>query len=149
MAMEPRSQGAWLGTLERRGFRALNAVSGPLVRRGFGSPCLTPWGLVVLEHTGARSGRRYASPLWAIRVGRRVVVTTYRTTRSHWLRNLERRPETFLWIHGERRPVRAQVLDPSRRDGADRRVERVARPLRPAVRVLLAAGFAVSVLEPA
>jgi hypothetical protein len=85
----------------------------------------------------------------AIRMGRRVVVTTYRTGRSHWIRNLEDRPRTHLWMNGERRPVRAHVLNSSRRHEPDGMAERVARPLRPAVRALMAAGFAVTVLEPA
>ena len=147
--MDTRSESAWMETLERQAFRPLNAVARPLIRRGFGSPCLTPWGLVVLEHTGERTGRKYASPLWAMRMGRRVVVTTYRTRRSQWIRNLKHQPNTHLWMNGERRPVRAHVLDSSRRHEPDRMAERVARPLRLAVRALVAAGFAVSVLEPA
>lgn len=140
---------SWTDKLERRAYRALNSVVRPSIQRGFGSPCFTPWGLVVLEHTGRRTGRTYTSPLFAMRAGRRVVVTTYRTERSHWIRNLKHQPKTHLWMNGERRPVRAHVLNSSRRHEPDGMPERVARPLRPAVRALVAAGFAVSVLEPA
>jgi hypothetical protein len=84
-----------------------------------------------------------------MRTGRRVIVTTYRTTRSQWTRNLKHQPTTHLWINGERRPVRAHVVDSSQHREPDGMAERIARPLRPAVRALVAAGFAVSVLEPA
>ncbi len=100
--------------LERGLFRAVNAVAGPLVRRGLAGPCVTPLGLVVLEHTGRSSGRTYASPLLALRLGRRVVVTTVRDARSQWVRNLEAEPEAHLWLNGRRRAVRAEVL---RREG--------------------------------
>ena len=86
---EPASEAASTGTLQRQAFRVLNAVVRPSIRRGFGSPCLAPWGLVVLEHKGRRTGRTYESPLLALRIGRRVVVTTYRKERSQWVRNLE------------------------------------------------------------
>ncbi len=146
--MATKYEVSWTDKLERQAFRALNSVVGPSVQRGFGSPCITPWGLVALEHTGRRTGRTYTSPLLAMRMGRHVVVTTYRSERSNWIRNLEDRPKTHLWMNGERRPVRAHVLNSSGHE-PDGTVERVARPLRPAVRALLAAGFAVSVLEPA
>lgn len=134
-------------SIQRRAFRALNAVARPSIQRGFGSPCLTPWGLVVLEHTGRKSGKEHASPLLALRLGSRVVVTTFRTERSHWVRNLEKQPEAHLWLNGERRAVRAIVLQGDAESGAARArlSDRVWRP----VRALLAAGFAVSVLEPA
>ena len=147
--MTTMHEASWTDTLERQAFRTLNAVVRPSIQRGFASPCLTPWGLVVLEHTGRRTGRKYTSPLWAMRIGRRVVVTTYRTERSHWIRNLKHQPKTHLWMNGERRPVRAHLLNSSRRHDPDGMAGRVARPLRPAVRALVAAGFAVSVLEPA
>ncbi len=149
MTVMTRDDASWTSSLEQRAYRALNAVVGPSIQRGFGSPCVTPWGLVVLEHTGRLTGRQYRSPLLAMRLGRQVVVTTYRSERSNWIRNLEDQPRTHLWINGERRPVRAHVLYASQGGETGGMVDRVARPLRPAVRAMLAAGFAVSVLEPA
>ena len=146
----PTPEAGWVETLERQAFRALNTIARPPIQRGFGSPCLTPWGLVVLEHTGRQTGRTHASPLWALRLDHRVVVATYRKTRSHWIRNLKHQPETHLWMNGERKPVRAHVLDPSQchdADAPDSIAERIARPVLHALRALLAAGFAVSVLE--
>ncbi|MCZ6784117.1 MAG: nitroreductase/quinone reductase family protein, partial [Proteobacteria bacterium] len=107
---EPTSEAPWTDVLQRRAFRALNAVVRPAIQRGFGTPCLAPWGLVVLEHTGRRTGRTYESPLLALRLGRRVMVTTYRKDRSQWVRNLEEQPETHLWLDGRRKPYRALVL---------------------------------------
>ena len=100
-----------LATLERKAFRTLNSVAGPLVRRGFGSPCLTPMGLVALEHKGRRTGKIHTSPLVALRMGSRVVVATFRTERSQWIRNLKEQPLAALWIHGKRREVRAEVME--------------------------------------
>ena len=141
------SEATWTDTLQRQAFRALNAVVRPSIQRGFGSPCLAPWGLVVLEHTGRRTGRTYESPLLALRLGRRVVLTTYRTDQSQWIRNLEDQPETHLWLNGRRKAYRAQVL----REGAEPEDAAVLFGQRAwrSARVLLAAGFAVSVLEPA
>ena len=144
---EPRSEAAWMDGLQRQAFRALNAVVRPSIRRGFGTPCLTPWGLVVLEHTGRRTGRKYESPLLALRLGRRVVVTTYRKDRSQWVRNLEDQPKAHLWLNGKRRPYRALVLREDIEPEAAR--ARVGRHLWQGARALLAAGFAVSILEPA
>ncbi len=149
MTAATRGDASWRSDLERRAYRALNAVVGPSIQRGVGSPCIAPWGLVVLEHTGRRTGRQYRSPLLAMRVGRKVVVTTYRSERSNWIRDLEVRPRTHLWMNGERRPVRAHVLDSSRGHEPGGPVDRVAGPFRPALRAMIAAGFAVSVLEPA
>ena len=135
-----------MDALQRRAFRALNAVVRPSIQRGFGSPCLVPWGLVVLEHTGRRTGRTYESPLLALRIGRRVVVTTYRKDRSQWVRNLEEQPETHLWLNGRRKPYRALVL----REGAEPEDAglRFGQRVWQSARALLAAGFTVSVLEP-
>ena len=149
MTVTGRDDASWTGNLEQRAFRALNAVVRPSIQRGFGSPCITPWGLVVLEHTGRRTGRQYQSPLLAMRMGRHVVVTTYRSERSNWIRNLQDQPRTHLWMNGERRPVRAHVVNSSAEHGPAGMTGGVARALRPAVRAMLAAGFAVSVLEPA
>ncbi len=144
---EPTSEARWMDSLQRRAFRALNAIVRPSIQRGFGAPGLAPWGLVVLEHTGRRTGRTYESPLLALRLGRRVMVATYRKDRSQWVRNLEDQPETHLWLNGSRKPYRALVL---RGDTAPEDAKaRVGHRLWRGAQALLAAGFAVSVLEPA
>ena len=133
-------------SLQRQAFRALNAVVRPAIQRGLGTPCFAPWGLVVLEHTGRRTGRTYESPLFALRLGHRVMLTTYRKDRSQWVRNLENQPQAHLWLNGRRQPYRAWVL---RGDTEPEEAQaRVGRRLWQSAQALLAAGFAVSVLEP-
>ena len=144
---ERTSEAPWMDALQRRAFRALNAVVRPAIQRGFGTPCLAPWGLVVLEHTGRRTGRTYESPLLALRLGRRVMVTTYRKDRSQWFRNLEDQPETHLWLNGRRKPYRALIL---RGDTEPQEAKaRVGQRFWHSAQALQAAGFAVCVLEPA
>ena len=95
--------------LERQTLRIVNSLLTPLILRGFASPCLAPLGLVALEHTGRKSGRTHTSPLVALRMGGKFVVATFRTERSHWIRNLKAEPLAALWIHGRRREMRAEV----------------------------------------
>jgi len=90
-------------------FRALNRVAVPLVRRGLGSPCLAPLGLVVLEHTGRHSGALYEAPLMGFKTPAGTLVSTYRGERSQWLRNLEREPSTHYWVGGRRRACQVRV----------------------------------------
>jgi hypothetical protein len=143
---EARSAGEWVDSAQRRAFRVINAIARPSIQRGFGAPCLAPWGLVVLEHTGRRTGTKYESPLLALRLGRRVLVTTYREESSEWVRNLENEPKTHLWLNGRRTAYRASVMRGNTESkGA---MARVGRRLRHVAQALLAAGFAVSVLEP-
>ena len=142
------SDGAsWLDGLEQRTYRTLNSVLRPSIQRGLGSPCLAPWGLVVLEHTGRKTGRQYKSPLFAMRLGRQVVVTTIRSERSNWIRNLEHQPNTHLWMNGERRQVRAKIMTAERSPEPVEMDDRVAAPVFSALRALVTAGFSVSVLE--
>ena len=74
--------------LEVEFFRMLNRVVEPMVRAGVGSPRFVPTGFVVLETVGRRTGAKRRSPLAATRIGRHVVVGTYRGDRSQWVRNL-------------------------------------------------------------
>ena len=111
MAREPElSLSGMVAAVEAPFFRSLNHVVLPAVRRGFGAPWLTPWGLVVLEHRGRKSGREYAAPLVAARVGRTLVVSTVRPGRSQWLRNLAANRSADVWLRGKQRHVRARVV---------------------------------------
>ena len=98
-----------LASAERYIFRSLNAVARPLIQRGLGSPCLTPVGLVVLEHRGRKTGATYSTPLWAFRAGHFLLVTTFRGDRSQWMRNLEDTPDAHVWLGGKRRGFRAST----------------------------------------
>jgi hypothetical protein len=139
----------WLDSLERRTFGAINAVLRPSIQRGLGAPCLTPWGLVVLEHTGRKTGRQYKSPLLAIRVGRQVVVTTVRSEGSNWIRNLENQPRTHLWLNGERIPVRAHIMNSTHDWEPDDAIDSKSKSIFSALQALVTAGLSISVLDPA
>jgi hypothetical protein len=56
----------------------LNRVVEPIVRRGVGSPRLAPSGFIVLETVGRKSGELRRSPLAATRIGRHMIVATFR-----------------------------------------------------------------------
>jgi hypothetical protein len=100
-------------------FRLLNGFLEPVIRSGYAFPPLAPGGLLVLETRGRTSGRRYRVPLAAMRLGRFVLIGTFRGARSHWPRNLAADRAPRLWLGGRARPVRAQVfarrVPPSRR----------------------------------
>lgn len=92
----------------RTAFRTLNSVVRPVVKAGVGSPWPIGMGVVVIETTGRVSGEPREVPLVAIRCGNRVDVSTVRSG-SQWARNLEAGGDAFVWLHGRRRPVSAEV----------------------------------------
>ncbi len=68
--------------LEQKFFRALNSVVEPAVRKGIGSSRITPASLIVMETTGFKSGKMRRTPLMAMRVGKYILVATFRGGRS-------------------------------------------------------------------
>jgi hypothetical protein len=90
------------------GFRTLNRVVRPLAKGGVVSPPPIGTGLVVLETTGRRSGRKREVPLLAVRLGDRVLVSTVRR-RSQWVRNVEADADVHVWLGGDRRPAVATI----------------------------------------
>lgn len=89
-------------------FGALNRVVAPLARGGALSPPPLGGGVVVLETTGRRSGKRREVPLLATRVGDRVFVSTVRSD-SQWVRNAEADSSVGVWLNGFRRDGVARV----------------------------------------
>ena len=87
---------------EQAFFRALNAVVEPAVRSGLASSRWTPSSLIVLETVGYKSGKTRRTPLLANRVGKHLLVSTFRGDRSFWVRNLERSPDASFYIGGKR-----------------------------------------------
>ena len=89
-------------------FRRVNRFVRPLVKAGVGSPLPVGLGAVVLEHTGRVSGDTHEAPLFGLRVGNRVYVSTIRE-RSQWLKNLEADGDAGVWYCGERHDATATV----------------------------------------
>lgn len=93
---------------QRALFRGVNRVVRPLVKAGVASPLPIGLGAVVLEHTGRVSGDTYEAPLFGLRVGDRVYVSTIRE-RSQWLKNLEADADAGVWFCGSRHDATASV----------------------------------------
>jgi len=82
-------------------FRALNAVVEPAVRKGLASSRWTPSTLIVLETVGHKTGKTRRTPLLANRLGKHLLVSTFRGDRSFWVKNLEQSPDTSYYIGGK------------------------------------------------
>ena len=133
-------------SLEVEFFRMLNRVVEPIVRRGFGSPRLAPSGFIVLETVGRKSGELRRNPLAATRIGRHMIVATFRGERSQWVRNLAAQPRTRYWTRGVPHDTRAFVIQHGSRVPAS-----LPAPLRRVVRFLVPytrAGWSFAVLAP-
>lgn len=71
--------------------------------------------IALLDHTGARSGKRRTSPLMYVADGETIAVVASKAGQpSHpaWFHNLLSHPETTVQVGAERRPVRARVANP-------------------------------------
>ncbi len=102
-------------TLEASFYRTLNRFVEPAVRAGFGSPCITPSGLIVLETTGRHSGQTHRTPVVATLFGGRIFASTARGGTSQWLKNLAATPTLRYWQGGRLHEAEAVVYTP---DGA-------------------------------
>lgn len=74
---------------------------------------------LLLDHVGARSGRRRTSPLLYVPDGDSVAVVASKggfPKNPGWFHNLLANPETTVQVGSERRPVRARVADPEERE---------------------------------
>ena len=100
-----------LARLEKTMFRSLNAFVEPAVRKGLGSPSLSPASLIVLETIGFKSGELRRTPLWSVGIGPYRLVSTARGKRSFWVRNLQQQPSTSFYLGGKRRKSQAIVID--------------------------------------
>jgi deazaflavin-dependent oxidoreductase (nitroreductase family) len=75
--------------------------------------------IVLLDHTGARSGRRRTSPVMYKELGGSVVVAGSKggqPTNPAWYHNLRAHPETTIQIGSEVRNVRARVAGGEERE---------------------------------
>lgn len=134
--------------LEREFFRMLNRVVEPAVRRGIGSPCFVPGGLIVLESVGFRSGATRRTPLVATRLGRYVFVSTVRGERSFWVRNLRKQPRVTYYLGGRARQARAFVLMPGKRYRRPKSLPPLIAGITDFLAPYTRAGWAFAVLAP-
>jgi hypothetical protein len=59
------STAAWTARAEAEFFRTLSAFVEPLIMAGYRSPAFWPTGMIIVETTGAKSGRPRQVPLLA------------------------------------------------------------------------------------
>src|ERR1700690_360603 len=102
-------------TVEVQFFRMLNRLVEPQIRAGWASPRFVPGGLIVLETTGRRTGRRSRIPLAALRVDGHVLISTFRGARSEWVKNASANSNVRYWLRGRPRPARALVISSQHR----------------------------------
>lgn len=134
---------------ERDAFRALNAVVEPLVRAGLGAPMLTPFGAIVLEVRGRRSGEVHRVPLLATVVGNLTVAATYRGEQSQWVKNLVAESnEAAWWNAGTLRRGTALVYAPGEPwPSSEALPEKVRLIADTTWRAMVAAGWAIAVFR--
>lgn len=96
--------------LEAAMFRNLNALVEPTARAGWLSPGIWPTGLILLETKGRRTGRPRSVPLLATLIEDHALVSTVRSDRSQWFRNLAAAPDARYWLGGLPRECRAHII---------------------------------------
>ena len=94
--------------IERRAFQALNKTARPVLETGIGNPLPIGIGISVFETTGRSTGQARSVPLLTARFGDRLVASTVRGN-SHWLANLEAKPDAHVNLFGTRRAAHAAV----------------------------------------
>ncbi len=131
--------------LEANFYRTLNRFVEPAVRAGFGSPCITPSGLIVLETTGRRTGRTHRTPVVATLFGGWVFASTVRGGSAQWLKNLAATPELRYWLGGRLHNAQAVVYSPNGEAPQARDFPPILGPVLPFLSwcISLGAGFAV------
>lgn len=98
-----------LDSLQADFFRGLNRLVEPWVRLGFASSACSPTGLIVLETKGRKTGRNFNIPLVATRIGRFLLVSTFRN-QSQWIKNLRANSQVRYWLGGQAHEATARVL---------------------------------------
>jgi deazaflavin-dependent oxidoreductase (nitroreductase family) len=77
-----------------------------------------PGKMLLLDHVGAKSGKKRTSPLLYVRDGEDLVVVASKggfPKHPAWYHNLIANPETTVQVRGETIPVRARVAKPEER----------------------------------
>ncbi len=134
--------------MEAEIYRRVNALLEPAIRRGLGAPVLSPGGLVVIEMTGAKTGKRRRVPLAALHFPPYLLVGTVRGERSLWVRNLAADGAARVWLAARARPMRAFVLRPGASTRTPRALPSALRTPWRALAALTQRGFAFALLAP-
>lgn len=92
-------------------YRTMNQLVEPLLATGVGAPTILQPGLILLETQGRKTGKLYKTPLVAGRVGRLLVVSSYRRN-SQWVQNLIAQPNVRYWSAGLPGQATAYVFAP-------------------------------------
>ena len=135
--------------IEKSVFRNLNSWVEPAVRKGIGSPTMTPASLIVLETLGFKSGARRRTPLWSLRLGQYRIVSTVRGDRSFWVKNLLKQPKVSYYLGGRRREGNAIVFAGSSVEHQSAELPRIIRGLSKLFSKYTEKGWAFAVLIPA
>ena len=90
----------WARGVEAEFFRTLNALVEPAVRAGCAAPGLVPTGMIVLETTGAKTGRAARVPLMTTVLEGCPFVGTTQGDRAQWLRNRRADQRVRYWLAG-------------------------------------------------
>ena len=106
----------------------LNQLARPLIKAGLGGPLLTPFGLVVVEIVGRRTGVVRDVPLLALRHRRHLVVGSAQRA-SNWLANLAQQQHTNLWMNGQHWSAEVKAPGSGPPDAMHRRIETATRSL--------------------
>jgi deazaflavin-dependent oxidoreductase (nitroreductase family) len=110
-------RGIYLGRRSTKVHVALYRASrGRLGRRVPGWPRTE---IALVDHRGARSGRRRTSPLMICRDGEAIAVVASKAglpSNPAWYHNLLAHPDTTVQVGAERRPVRARVAEGDERE---------------------------------
>src|SRR3712207_6091251 len=91
-------------------YRATRGIVGHRV------PGLAP--MLLLDHVGAKSGKKRTTPLLYIRDGDDLVIVASKgghPKHPGWYHNLRANPDTVVQVGSERRPVRARVATAAER----------------------------------
>lgn len=75
--------------------------------------------ILILEHVGAKSGKKYASPLAYVQDGDAYAIIASAAGQANnpgWYHNLKKNPNTTINIAGESIDVRAEVAPREKRD---------------------------------
>jgi deazaflavin-dependent oxidoreductase (nitroreductase family) len=103
-------RGLYMGRRATRPHVALYRISrGRLANHLPGLPAAR---ILLLDHTGAKTGLKRTSPVMYYRDGHRIAVAASQAgqpTHPAWFHNLKATPETTIQIGPETRPVRARV----------------------------------------